>query len=573
MKFRLLSLTAVLFVLCAMPASLFSQVEMVSPSNPVYDFLKRMQIAEIIDYNSSQTPISRGEIGKFLGTIQKNREKLTSVDKKILTDFFAEFEYDIVKTNPDLPQTGIMPGTKVSSFVEDWDAKKMFSNDKQKYLYKYLDSNSSFFVDGLGSYSYRHSNGDTLGSNTLNLSEIGLRFRGTLFNSVGFYLRASNGSKMSGDDKAITFGKATDPRLAAARKFRDEGYFDSFEGYLRYQTQSNWLALTVGREAFTQGFGYIDKLYFGSNTVPFDVINLKLQYKALRYSFTYGGLKGDSLGRDIQNKTISTHRLDVYFSPKFRMGFWEALVTASQSFSFSNLNPVSFLISVDYNDVVNSNPNNNLFGIDMELQPLKNVAFQGTLLVDEISLGAIFQPDKHIAADTKFGVQLGAIWNNAFTIPNLTGILEYTRLDPFVYTHRSLKTTYTNWGMPLGAKLNPNSDEIALKLSYNITQRIKLDLQYQFQRSGEGIVYDSLGNVVINYGGNINNGLADNIPNSTSFLDGNRINRNILSAFLRIEPLKQFFFEFKYVYNDINNIFQLKKYDNNYFFATFRIDY
>lgn len=573
MKFRLQFLIAVFFLFCVMPVSLFSQVEMAPPSHPVYDFLKRMQLAEIIDYNSSQIPISRGEIGKFLITIQKSREKLTTVDKKILTDFFAEFEYDLGRDYQPNPQTGYIGDSKVSSFIEGWDAKKMFSNDKQKYLYKYVDSNASFFVDGLWSYSYRKSNGDTLGSNSLSLGEIGLRFRGTLFNSVGFYLRATNGSKMSGDDKAVAFGRATDPRLAAARKFPTEGYFDSFEGYLRYQTQSNWLALTVGREAFMQGFGYIDKLYFSNNTVPFDAINLKLQYKALRYSFTYGGLKGDSLGRDIQNKTVATHRLDVNFSPRFRIGFWESLVTASQSFSFSSFNPVSFLISVDYNDVVNSNPNNNLFGIDMEIQPAKNVAFQATLLVDELSLGALTNPKGFIAADTKFGWQLGALWNNAFTIPNLTGALEYTHLDPFVYTHRSLKTTYTNWGMPLGAKLNPNSDEVALKLSYNITQRVKVDLQYQFQRSGEGIVYDSLGNVVINYGGNINNGVGDNYPNSTSFLDGNRINRNILTANLKFEPLKQFFLEFKYVYNDIDNIFQSKKYNNNYFFATLRIDY
>ncbi len=551
----------------------FSQVEMAPPSNPVYDFLKRMQISELIDYNSSQIPISRGEIGKFLVTINSQKEKLTLTDKKILVDFLEEFKYDLGSAAKDIEQTSIMPERKVSEFLEGLDSKRIFANDKQKYLYKYLDSNASFFVDGMWGYSYRHSSGDTLGSNTLSLGELGLRFRGTLFNSVGFYLRASNGTKMSGDDKAVIFGRATDPRLAAARKFPNEGYFDSFEGYIRYQTQSNWLALTVGREAFTQGFGYIDKLYFGNNTVPFDFINLKLQYKALRYSFTYGGLKGDSLGRDIQNKNISTHRLDVNFSPKFRIGFWESLVTASQSFSFSNFNPMSFLISVDYNDVTGSNPNNNMFGLDMEILPMKNVAFQATLLVDELSLGAITNPKGFIAADTKFGWQLGAMWNHAFNIPNLTGALEYTHLDPFVYTHRSLKTTYTNWGMPLGAKLSPNSDEVALKLTYNVTARVKVDLQYQFQRSGEGIVYDSLGNVVINYGGNINNGVGDNYLNSTSFLDGNRINRNIITAGIKIEPIKQFYFDFRFVYNDIDNIFQSKKYSNNYFFATFRFDY
>ncbi|MBS1514745.1 MAG: hypothetical protein JSS63_06920 [Bacteroidetes bacterium] len=560
MKFRIIFLIAVFFML---PLASYAQVELVSPSHPVYDFLKRMQLEEIIDYNSSQIPISRGEIGSFLLTVDNSKNKISSVDKKILGDFLNEFEYDLGRPVKE----------KISSFFSGGDVKKMFSNDNQKYFYKYLDSNASFFVDGLSGYSYRRSSGDTLGSNTLNLSEIGLRFRGTLFNSVGFYLRASNGSKMSGDDKAVVFGRQTDPKLAASRKFPTEGYFDSFEGYLRYQTKGNWLGLTVGREAMYQGFGYIDKLYLSNNTVPFDFINLRMQYKALRYSFTYGGLKGDSLGRDIPVKNIATHRLDVNFSPRFRMGFWEALITASQSFSFSNVNPLSFLISVDYNDVVNSNPNNNLFGIDMEVQPVKNLALQGTMLVDEISLGAIFQPDKHIPADSKFGWQFGTIWTNAFSVPNLTGAVEFTHLDPFVYTHRSLKTTYTNWGMPLGAKLSPNSDEIALKLSYNITQRVKLDLQYQFQRSAEGIVYDSLGNVVINYGGNINNGAGDNYTNSTTFLQGNRINRSIATAILRVEPLKQLFLDFKFVYNDINNIFESRKYNNNYFFATIRFDY
>jgi len=565
-----------LIIIIASANFALSQVELAPPSHPVYDFLKRMQIAEIIDYNSSQIPISRGEIAKFLvtirnrtdgsmltGSIEANKNPLTSVDKKILADFLEEFKYDM----------GTPVSENISSFGDDFDSKKIFSQTHQKYLYKYLDSNVSFFVDGLASFSTRHSNGDTLGKNTLNLTDIGLRFRGTLYNSVGFYLRASNGRKMTGDSSAIVFGKATDPRLAASRKFPTEGYFDSFEGYLRYQTQTNWFSLMVGRESFYQGFGYADKLFFSNNTVPFDGVNLKLQYKALRYSFFYGGLKGDSLGKDVINKTIATHRLDVNFSPKFRMGFWEALVTATSAFSFSNMNPISFLISVDYNDYVGSNPNNNLFGIDMEVQPWKNTAFQATLLVDELSLSALFKPGEHIPADTKFGWQLGSIWNNAFTIPNLTGILEFTHIDPFVYTHRSYKSAFTNWSMPLGHKLSPNSDEIALKIAYNLTHRVKLDFGYQFQRSAGGIVYDSQGNIIINYGGDINNGAGDGPDNQTSFLDGFRVNRNIFTAGLRIEPLKQLYFDFKYVYNNINNIYESKKYDNNYFFATLRFDY
>ncbi|CAF3780757.1 unnamed protein product [Rotaria sp. Silwood1] len=127
------------------------------------------------------------------------------------------------------------------------EADKIFTDDKINTIFiatrhnLHADSNASFFVDGLWDYSYRHSSGDTLGSNTLNIGEVGFRFRGTLFNSVGFYLRATNGTKGSGDDKAVAFGRATDPRLAASRKFptEDEEICDWLDKSIVYKISSS----------------------------------------------------------------------------------------------------------------------------------------------------------------------------------------------------------------------------------------------------------------------------------------------------------------------------------------------
>ncbi|MBL0108550.1 MAG: hypothetical protein IPP52_15040 [Ignavibacteria bacterium] len=76
-----------------------SQVELVDSDNPVYGFLKRMQLDGIIpEYNSSEMPLSRYEVAGFLKIIKNNFNKITFVDRKFFEDYEAEFEYDMYQT-------------------------------------------------------------------------------------------------------------------------------------------------------------------------------------------------------------------------------------------------------------------------------------------------------------------------------------------------------------------------------------------------------------------------------------------------------------------------------------------
>ena len=76
-----------------------SQVELVDADNPVYGFLKRMQLDGIIpEYNSSEMPLSRYEVAGFLKIIKNNYNKITSVDRKFLEDYETEYEYDMYHT-------------------------------------------------------------------------------------------------------------------------------------------------------------------------------------------------------------------------------------------------------------------------------------------------------------------------------------------------------------------------------------------------------------------------------------------------------------------------------------------
>jgi hypothetical protein len=209
-------------------------------------------------------------------------------------------------------------------------------------------------------------------------------------------------------------------------------------------------------------------------------------------------------------------------------------------------------------------------GFDFEINPVSNLAFQGSILIDDIHFATLFNKDK-TSADNKIGYQAGSIWTDAFTMPNLTVALEYTRLNPFVYSHRSNKDSYTNWDLSLGHALPPNSDEIALKLDYNITNRLLLNFLYQFQRSAQGIYYDSSLKQIVNYGGSINRGDGDFVIYN-KFLLGDRINRNIFTIKLLFEPVKQYFFEILYQYKLLNFIYLSENNQESYFNASLKIN-
>jgi hypothetical protein len=539
--------------------NIYSQSELVPSSHPIYDFLKRMQLTGIInDYNSSMIPISRKEVANFIKRAEGS-PLLSKTDRKILEEYKIEFEYDLFGTLKNS-----------ATIFKKPDGKSFFGNKVQKYLFSYVDSNASLFLNISGNLMQKSLKSDA-GDRSILLGDLGFDVRGSLYGKVGYMLRYNGGQRFTGNKSDAQFASDNDPVLKTNIKFvNGDRYYDYTGGHINYLTNDNWLSLTLGREAISCGFGYLDKLFISNNTAPIDFLKLNLHYKKISYTFTYGSLRGDSLGHPISTKNIAFHRINLQFSDKFKIGYYETVIMSNNPFSFVYFNPISFITSADLNEgAKETKKNNTLMGLDFEINPIRNVAIQGALLVDDINFSSIFKNDT-TANDNKFGYQLGTMWAKAFSIPDLSLVLEYTRLNPFVYSHRSNKDSYTNWGMSLGHSLPPNSDEIAVKLLYNLTNRLKVNLLYQFQRSAQGIYYDSINNKVINYGGNINRGDAD-FRNNYKFLLGDRINRNIFTVNILFEPIKQYILELQYKYL-LNNLIYLNKTEKeSYFYANLRV--
>ncbi|RPI18429.1 MAG: hypothetical protein EHM58_05675 [Ignavibacteriae bacterium] len=547
-------------------SKIYSQVELVPPSNRIYDFLERMYINKVINnYSPSMIPISRREIAGFLKEIENKRTNISSTDKKLLDDFNIEFEYDINRTLK-----------KSVSLFSDFKISNIFTNKKQKYLYAMADSSSAFFWDGIGELRYNGADGDSLGKPHVLLGQLGTRLRGTLFNSVGYYFRLSNGVRLGGTDKDALFAASFDPQLASTRKFISEGSktYDNFEGYLRYATSADWLGLTIGREALNMGPGYLDNLFLSNkNVAPFDFLKLDLHYKKIRYSFFHSSIVGsDTAGVQLSSKYLVFHRVEIgpMFSGFMKLGFSEMLLYSNTPINFAFLNPFAFLTSADLNaELPGKDANNALIGIDAQFFPVKKLSLQGSLLIDDLDFETLGK--SNAASNTnKFAFQGGLSWQDAFMLKNLNLIYEFTHIEPFVYTHRLNKNSYTHWNLPLGHALNPNSDEHAFNLSYNLGSRLNVNLMYQLQRTGLNY-FDSTGNF-INVGSSILRGENDVVVKN-EFLRGIRLNRNIITAELTWQPILQYFLTVRYQNRSYDYTEQNRTLSDNIFWGIFRIDY
>jgi hypothetical protein len=96
-------------------------------------------------------------------------------------------------------------------------------------------------------------------------------------------------------------------------------------------------------------------------------------------------------------------------------------------------------------------------------------------------------------------------------------------------------------------------------------------LKFQYQRTGEGFDYDSTGKLVRNYGSDINRGEGLYLAKA-GFLDGKRVNNTILTFKINFEPIRQYFIDITYIGWLVDNLYESKKYTDQFIYLTISTD-
>jgi hypothetical protein len=540
----------------------FTQIENVPLSYPVYDFLKEMSVKKIIAYDEDSPNLSRFEVAGFLKTIDGSKSQLSSTEIKLLNKYKVEYIPEL--SNADNTWQMFGSGKKFSKNLDG------FFSDKQKYLYKIGKEGNNAYIEGLGNL-YGGVQIKPSEKKGVFMMDGGFRARGTVFNHLGYSLDYLKGA-MFGDNSLAPY---IEPRLKTDLKFNENAEilknYDNTTAYLKYHVEplENFhLSAQFGREKTTLGYGYGSKPILSGDNPDLDFLKLNLKYGIISYTTIFASTVGyfEAQRQDRYTKYFSAQRLKVSFPDLFDFALSDVIVYNGR-IDFAYLNPILFFTFAEKTLQDRDNKN---FVFDLRTKFWKNIEFTGTVFIDDDEQFA-FVTGKTDRSE-KFVYQVGTMIYEPF-IKNLSLTVEYTKIRPYTYSHYDIKDNYTAYGVNLGHRIGPNADEIFTRLTYNISDWGRINLEYSRIRKGNNI-YDANGNLIKNVGGDVLYGYRDDIddPNA-QFLEGERVNSEMVGINFRWIPIRNYTFDFHYAYNIDHNLTKGFKSDFSYGFIKLNINY
>ncbi len=516
----------------------YAQDDYINVDNRVYSFLQRMEALHIISgYNSFELPKPRKEIVKYLKEVITSKNQLDNVDRKILKDLEVEFEYEL---------TGSL---KNSQSILGGGGYNIFSQ-KNKYLYYYSKPHkANLFINLLGEGEGITQNDFTNSTNlSTSLGVIGGEIKGTFLDHFGFSLKGTNGLVI-GNKEVAKLRPDVRYNFVFNENKPGESFFDETSGYLT--ADYDMFRIKLGRQRMRIGYGPV-KSIIDDIAPPFDYIGFNITYGFFTFSYFHGQLLGNSYFQPdsitgginvVDQKYIGYHRIGFNLSNAVNFGVGEMIIYGNRPLDLSYLNPFAFYKSVEHS---NQDRDNSMLFFDFNNKSIKGLKLYGTLLIDDIDfskLGTQWYGNQAL-------IDLGLYSVNLYHILPIDFKFEYTRVDPYVHTHRTGNTNFTNFGYNLGSILQPNSEMFLGEFDYRFTNRLSLGMSYYYILHGANPVLPN--GTIINVGGNEALGHRTFDSNNAKFLNGDLEYSRIATALLTFEPVKQIFFSLKLMYYNEN---------------------
>lgn len=423
-----------------------------------------------------------------------------------------------------------------------------------------------------------YSDGTT--SDVFLLARPAVRLMGSLGGNFGYFLDLSNGLRLAGNPTLIA---QSDPALSASTRLvnGDSSFFDRYVGYMQFQNE--WLRIRFGREAMQFGFSPIGNYVHSIDAPLLDGLLIDVPYKSVRFTMTHSAANGvDTAGVPVPSKYIATHRLAFDPVDWLSVSVSDMIVYWGRGLDFSYLNPLAFFVSAGLGTKERDANDNSMLGFDLSVRPFNGTMLYGSLIVDDLDYGTISDTSSK-GSNNKFAYQIGA--SQALGDPGSAQrsllTVEYARVDPFTFSHRSINASYTTFGAPIGYDLQPNADRIALQGRHWFSARTFLRLDFNYTRHGENYLdnngkivegedpnYPGSGAMVAigNVGGDILRGDGDALTGNT-FLRGNVSYQRRVRLWFSTEWLPNFFTDVRVGYTNRNG----GNSPGEFFFGSFEI--
>jgi hypothetical protein len=146
----------------------------------------------------------------------------------------------------------------------------------------------------------------------------------------------------------------------------------------------------------------------------------------------------------------------------------------------------------------------------------------------------------------KFGFQGGIHHVEPFGLKDFDTRIEYTRIKPWVYTHKYPSNTFNNYGNSLGYFTGPNSDVLFFEARKRFTRKLETSVSLQKYRHGKN--YEDK-----NIGGDINDGYSYGDPRESHFLEGIREETSAAGIGVNYEIARNLFLRGGYTFRNAQN--------------------
>jgi hypothetical protein len=339
---------------------------------------------------------------------------------------------------------------------------------------------------------------------------------------------------------------------------------DMFRAAISYEKKI--ISLDIGVDNLTSGPVLKNRLTLNLDRSPAPFIRYKFDFEMWNYTHIFGSLKS----MKDYSKYFAYHRLEVpLLNKKFIIAINEIVVYGSSADSAKTANVHSNpLVPEDYEidrtvepvylipfvpfafvEHYNGDRDNAIISLDMSLRFPQNFLWYFEFLVDDISNPATLFSDDF---GNKWGLSVGGQWSYNLAKRPFTANVEYSRIEPWVYTHfKGVSHRFTHFGESAGSELGPNSDQLWAEIAWQVSKLNKFSFGVTQKRWNKEYRGGDISHVFVIS----KNSEANDIPEDSEtkkFLSGNITKDHLFEIGWQLLPFQIFEVDSRVSYSSLN---------------------
>lgn len=470
-----------LLLFLIIPFTLTAQTIWENPQNEVYNYLNRLSQKGFIDFQDIIQPVSRQQITDALLQLTGKSNELSAIEKKELYFYLQEYK----------PINGT-DSTKAHFIKKD-------ENNRLRGLYIH-SKDFQLNADPIGSI-INVSGG---GFNFVQMSQ-GLQFWGKS-KGFGFQFYYRDYTETG---KGLDSFRTESPEPGIVQLLKT-GNTSQNHTEIRASISYSWKngAISLGKDYLQWGYGENGRIVLSNKAPTYPYIRFDYApFKWLRFNYTHAWLNSNIIDSNaIYNTgTINSGSGDIRFQYIEKYMATHSLlfkptkgldIAIGESIVYSDKIDVGFLIPLNFfkiydnnrsNYRINAGSNGQFFLQASSRNHLKNTHLYASLFIDEIRVTQINNPAK---SRNQVGYTIGGSVTD-MPLKYFTAGIEYTRVNPYVYSNLLPTQTYAQYADPLGDWMGNNFDRITLFAKYTPFPKLKTYCRYQIiRKGGTGTIQD-----------------------------------------------------------------------------------